>query len=144
MSKVKRSGKEPAWSPSDVDYRRVLVEQNPWKVTGEAPEEWAPPVERRLAALLCDSLREADSNRFQLVLGPRRVGKTTCLYQTVRRLLAGGVAPQRIWWFRLDHPLLMPLDLGTLVDTVRRGPAPTRRRSSSSTSRRTPATGTSG
>ena len=124
MSRVKHSGRGRTWTPSEVDYRRVLVEQNPWQVAGEAPEEWAPPVERRLAALLCDNLQDPESNRFQLVLGPRRVGKTTCLYQTVRRLLAGGVAPQRIWWFRLDHPLLIPLDLGALVDPVRRTAGP--------------------
>ena len=119
MSRVKHPGGGRTWTSTAVDYTRVFVEQNPWQVTGEAPEEWAPPVERRLAALLCDTLRDAEANRFQLVLGPRRVGKTTCLYQTVRRLLTGGVAPQRIWWFRLDHPLLMPPDLGALVDPAR-------------------------
>ena len=124
MSRVKHSGGGRTWTPTEVDYTRVFVEQNPWQVTGEAPEEWAPPVERRLAALLCDTLRDVEANRFQLVLGPRRVGKTTCLYQSVRRLLAGGVAPQRIWWFRLDHPLLMPLDLGALVDPARRAARP--------------------
>ncbi len=106
------------WTPTAVDYRRVLVEQNPWHTVGSAPEAWAPPVERGMAASLCDNLRSAESNRFQLVLGPRRVGKTTCLYQAVRRLLAGGVARHRIWWFRLDHPLLMQSDLGALVRGV--------------------------
>ena len=124
MARVRRSDGGRSWTPSALDYRRVLVEQNPWQVSGEAPEEWAPPVERRLAALLADDLLDTESNRFQLVLGPRRVGKTTCLYQAVRRLLARGVAPQGIWWFRLDHPLLTPLNLGELVDPVRRAARP--------------------
>ena len=111
----------PTWEPSQVDYQRVLTEQNPWKVTGEAPASWAPPVERPLTALLTRCLQAAALRRFQLVLGPRRVGKTTCLYQTVRQLLRGGVAPRRIWWLRLDHPLLMQLDLGLLLGVVRDG-----------------------
>ncbi len=45
------------------------------------------------------------------MLGPRRVGKTTCLYQAVRHLLKSGVDAKRIWWLRLDHPLLMPAGL---------------------------------
>ena len=51
-------------------------------------------------------------------MGPRRVGKTTALYQTVRHLIADGVPPSRIWWLRLDHPLLLQEDLGALVHHV--------------------------
>ena len=82
------------------------------------PAELAPPVERRLATLLGDTLLHANPRRFQLVLGPRRVGKTTCLYQAVRHLLGAGVDPKRIWWLRLDHPLLMPAGL-EWVDAIR-------------------------
>ena len=109
----------PTSRPSQADYRRVVVEQNPWMTTGEVPDSWAPPVERPLPALLAGHLVTSDPRRFQLVLGPRRVGKTTCLYQTVRRLLRAGIDPGRIWWLRLDHPLLIRLDLGTLLGGVR-------------------------
>ena len=107
------------WTPSVGDYTQVFVEQNPWHRDGEVPAAWAPPVERRLAPLLAGCLQTADPRRFQLVLGPRRVGKTTCLYQAVRGLLRSGVPAPRIWWLRLDHPLLLQLDLGTLVSFVR-------------------------
>ena len=109
----------PTWRPSEADYRRVFVEQNPWILTGEVPASWALPVERPLPALLSSRLLTSDPRRFQLVLGPRRVGKTTCLYQTVRQLLRAGVDSRRIWWLRLDHPLLMQLDLGSLLGVVR-------------------------
>ena len=97
------------------------MEQNPWRSSGEVPASWAPPIERRLPALLSRRLLISEPHRFQLVLGPRRVGKTTCLYQTVRSLLSAGVAPARIWWLRLDHPLLMRLDLHGLLAVVRDG-----------------------
>jgi len=89
--------------------------------TGSVPASLSPPVERPLPALLSDHLLAGEPRRFQLVLGPRRVGKTTCLYQTVRRLLAAGIDARRIWWLRLDHPLLMPLDLGRLLGVIRDG-----------------------
>ena len=54
-----------------------------------------------------------------MILGPRRVGKTTVLYQTVRHLLGEGIDPGRIWWLRMDHPLLMPFDLGSMVRSVK-------------------------
>ena len=107
------------WTPSVGDYTQVLVEQNPWHRDGEVPAALAPPVERRLAPLLAESLQAPDLRRFELVLGPRRVGKTTCLYQAVRGLLRAGVSPARVWWLRLDHPLLLQFDLGALLSVVR-------------------------
>ncbi len=68
-----------------------------------------------MAKALWKSLLEDDPHRFHLILGPRRVGKTTVLYQTVRHLISEGVSPDRIWWMRLDHPVLMREDLSRLV-----------------------------
>ena len=109
---------EPPWVPGSTDYRAVFAEQNPWHETGQVPGDWAPPTERALAHRLPDRLLHDEPRRFQLVLGPRRVGKTTALYQTARDLLRHGVAPERLWWLRLDHPLLMQVPLGGLVQSV--------------------------
>lgn len=108
----------PVWRPQPEDLQRVFDEQNPWQRTGDVPATLARPIERPLAKLLWQRLRDDDPHRFQLVLGPRRVGKTTALYQTVRHLIAEGVAPSRIWWLRLDHPLLLQENLGDLVRAV--------------------------
>ncbi|MGI9023348.1 MAG: ATP-binding protein [Acidimicrobiales bacterium] len=40
------------------------------------------------------------------------------LYQTVRHLLEAKVEPDRIWWMRLYHPLLLQESLGDLVRAV--------------------------
>jgi predicted AAA+ superfamily ATPase len=109
----------PTWSPSVGDYEQVFREQNPWQHDGTVPHAWAREVERPLARALWKRLRQARPRRFQLVLGPRRVGKTTTMYQTVKRLLADGIPPQRLWWLRLDHPLLMEISLGKLAHTIR-------------------------
>ncbi len=106
------------WRPQPEDLQRVFDEQNPWQRTGDVPATLARPIERPLAKLLWRRLHDDDPHRFQLVLGPRRVGKTTALYQTVRHLIAEGVEPARIWWLRLDHPLLLQENLGDLVRAV--------------------------
>lgn len=106
------------WRPKPEDLQRVFEEQNPWHRTGEVPASLARDVERPLAQRLWKRLLDDDPHRFHIVLGPRRVGKTTALYQTVRHLIEADVPPARIWWLRLDHPLLLQEDLGALVRHV--------------------------
>lgn len=100
------------------EISRILSEQNPWHQSGQVPVVLAPPVERPLAQHLWQQLRRDDPRRYLLVLGARRVGKTTVMYQTVRHLLRDGVEPDRLWWLRLDHPVLLREDLGALVRFV--------------------------
>lgn len=106
------------WKPQPEDLQRVFDEQNPWHINGTVPTSLARQVERPLAEILWQRLMNDVPQRFQLVLGPRRVGKTTVLYQTVRHLIAAGIEPRRIWWLRMDHPLLLQEDLGDLVRAV--------------------------
>ncbi len=105
----------PTSVPSQADYQRVFAEQNPGASTGEVPAVLAPVVERPRARSLWRLLRADSPQRFQLILGPRRVGKSTVMYQTVQHLLRAGVAASRLWWLRLDHPLLIDRPLGDLV-----------------------------
>lgn len=102
-------------SPTDEEYRQVIQELNPWHQTGQVPTGFAPDTERNLAEMLWRRLIQSEPRRHQVILGPRRSGKTTVLYQTVRRLLAHGVPQRDVVWIRMDHPVLMDIDLGTLA-----------------------------
>lgn len=104
---------QPTWEPSQQDFYGVLVEQNPWHVEKSVPAAWAHHKERPLALGLATRLQDDSLKRFQLILGPRRVGKTVAMYQTVRRLLPNETL--RMWWMRLDHPVLMLRRLDELV-----------------------------
>lgn len=103
------------WRPKPEDVQRVFAEQNPWHRGSGVPDILARPVERPLAGLLWKRLTSDTPRRYELILGPRRVGKTTVMYQTARHLLATGLPPERLWWLRMDHPLLMREPLGDLV-----------------------------
>ena len=106
------------WQPQPSDYHRVYSEQNPWWSSGTVPNALAPPTERSLARVLWKRLIVGEPRRHRVILGPRRVGKTTVLHQTVRHLITEGIDPGRIWWLRMDHPLLLPASLGDLVRNV--------------------------
>jgi predicted AAA+ superfamily ATPase len=115
MEMVKR--KTVTWAPSSEDYGKIIDEQNPWHKTGEVPDAWAFTVERPLSKCLWRRVFEDKPRRFQLIFGPRRVGKTTAMFQTVRHLLRDAKVPkERIYWFRMDHPLLMRVGLGRLIE----------------------------
>ena len=106
------------WKPKSVDYQSAIRSQNPWHHKAEVPAALAPKTYRPLAKVLWQSLLSDRATRHQLILGPRRVGKTTVMHQTVSELLAKGISPDRLWWLRLDHPLLMDWDLGDLVQQI--------------------------
>lgn len=111
--------KATAWIPSSDDYSRIIADQNPWHSTREVPDAWAFKVERPLAKCLWKKVRQNKPKRFQLVLGPRRVGKSTSMYQTARHFIRDEkVPPERVWWLRLDHPILMTHHLGDLVRAI--------------------------
>ena len=97
---------------------RFLSDQNPWHHSGSVPTTLAPQTERPLARILWRKMLDDGLLRWHIVLGPRRVGKTTVLYQTVAHLLDAGIERHRIWWLRLDHPLLVDVALADVVRSV--------------------------
>lgn len=97
------------------ELREVLEEQNPWQRFGRVPGDMAPPSQRPLAHLLWVRLIDNAPRRHHLIVGPRRVGKTTILYQTVQSLLNESIEPSRIFWLQMDHADLLDEDLGHLV-----------------------------
>ena len=102
----------------DESFRYALSGLNPWHETGEIGRDRVPPVERRLAQLLWRRLLGEGPHRYQIIQGPRRVGKSTILRQTVRRLLTAGVEPRRIWWLQMDVPDVKRHDLRAVMEHV--------------------------
>lgn len=96
----------------------TIEQQNPWQSGAKVPPEFAPDKERDLVQNLYRWLRQSKSRHIQVILGPRRVGKTVALYQVVRNLLADGVPPSRIFFLRLDHFHLRATTLENLARYV--------------------------
>lgn len=54
--------------------------------------------------------------RAVIMMGPRRVGKTVILYQTIYRLLRKGVSPKQIFFVSVDTPVYINLSLMQLLN----------------------------
>ena len=55
-----------------------------------------------------------DKERITAIIGPRRVGKTTLMYQLIDHLLSNGIQKEHILFMSMDDPLIM-----TIVDPLR-------------------------
>lgn len=94
------------------DVIRVLHGFNPWWTQRGV----AVPSFHRLAFDACSRyLFDPSIRRGILIAGPRRVGKTTVLYQLADRLLAQGVDPTSILYLSLDHPILKLLTIEKIL-----------------------------
>lgn len=62
-------------------------------------------------------IENLDEKRILSVIGPRRVGKSTLLYQTIDHLLKDGVEPKRIVMFSGDDPALFT-EKNTIMDIL--------------------------
>ncbi len=94
------------------DVLRVLHGFNPWWTQ----KSLSIPSFHRLAFDACSRyLFDPSIRRGILLSGPRRVGKTTVLYQLAERLLARGEEPTSILYLSLDHPVLKLLTIEKIL-----------------------------
>ena len=85
-------------------------------VNGGISEELTKPV-KRLAYYEAKRIFEDTQIRREVILsGPRRVGKTTIMYQLIGDYLHQGIPPKNIIYVSFDHPMLKLCDIGRIRD----------------------------
>ena len=86
----------------ESDILKNLKEQNSWWVTGKVDKSLVPKFKRkefdRVQKVFFNQIR-----RFPVLSGPRRVGKSTIVFQIIDELLNKGINPQRILFYTLDE-----------------------------------------
>ena len=89
---------------SIIEEREILKnlqEQNEWWITGKINEDLVPTFYRneykRVKFIFNNEIR-----RFPILSGPRRVGKSTIMFQIIDELLKSGVKPTQILFYTLD------------------------------------------
>lgn len=85
---------------------KVLSAYNPWWKTGTISPQMSKSYKRFAFHEAMKRLTEKGIRRSVVLTGTRRVGKTTIQYQMIESLLKSGVAPQKIVFISLDHPML--------------------------------------
>ena len=90
-----------------------IVEYNSWWDTGEVRKELCPAYERLILKDVISSLKKRN---VTVLRGPRRTGKSTLIYQSIRWLLSNGVDPESILYFSFDDE---PGSIQDLLDEFR-------------------------
>ena len=91
------------------------VYDNVWWRTGHVAAEYDNAKSRLYLDEFYRHVTNLTVRRAQLLMGPRRVGKTWLLHHTIRKLLAGGITPRQILFFSIDMPVYHGMSLEELV-----------------------------
>lgn len=95
---------------------KVLTAYNPWWKTGSINPAMAKSYKRFAFYEAMKRLGEKGIRRSIVLTGARRVGKTTIQYQMIEALLKSGVAPQKIVFISMDHPMLKLSQFQDILD----------------------------
>lgn len=85
---------------------KVLSACNPWWKTGAVNPKMSKTYKRFAFHEAMKWLDQTDIRRTVVLTGTRRVGKTTIQYQMIEALLKRGIAPQKLVFISMDHPML--------------------------------------
>jgi len=81
----------------------ILGRRNEWWVTGKSSVDAVYKLARNELDTVIKGL---SARRIQIIIGPRRVGKSTLIQQAIGHLLKSGTAPKRVLFFSCDDPTL--------------------------------------
>jgi predicted AAA+ superfamily ATPase len=80
-------------------YERSIIERNPWWASGSVPEELTGINRREYLGKIAERLKE---KKLLAILGIRRSGKSTLIYQSIKYLLDNGTHPKNIFYINAD------------------------------------------
>ena len=92
----------------------VLGRRNDWWTTGRSSVASAYKLARDELRAVIEGLGR---RRIQIIVGPRRVGKSTLMQQAIGHLLEAGIDPKRVLFFSCDDPTLFGDDT-TIGDVI--------------------------
>lgn len=80
-------------------YERSIIERNPWWVSGSVPEELIGINRKEYIGKIKERLKD---QKLLAILGIRRSGKSTLIYQSIKYLLDNGTDPKNIFYINAD------------------------------------------
>ncbi len=80
-------------------YERSIIERNPWWASGSVPEELIGINRREYLGKITERLKD---KKLLAILGIRRSGKSTLIYQSIKYLLDNGTDPKNIFYINAD------------------------------------------
>ena len=95
----------------EVELLQIMYTHNPWWETGRVSETKALPFKRRDFRKIVE---EIEDREIKAIVGPRRVGKTTIIYQLIEYIIERK-SPTKTLYITLDDPYL-----GITTETMKR------------------------
>jgi len=86
-----------------------LIIQNPWWESKTISEEKAKPYKRKIFEKIKNTF--FNYKQILILMGLRRVGKTTLIYQIIEELLKKGTDPFHILYFSFDKVIKEPIEI---------------------------------
>ncbi len=93
----------------------VLKGYNPWWSDGMVPGALNQEIKRGAFFECKKIIHEPFLNRAVVLAGPRRVGKTTILYQLADSFIQAGFDPKDILYFSIEHPILKLANIEAII-----------------------------
>ncbi|MDP4117306.1 MAG: ATP-binding protein [Bacteroidota bacterium] len=88
--------------------------ENPWWETGKTEDDYKQLTPRRYFDLFHQWVTETDVKRAVVLMGPRRVGKTVMLHNSVQALLEAKTQPSKISFINIENPIYNNIGLDQL------------------------------
>jgi len=99
--------------------RRKVDSLNPHWADGQVVQDILNLPKRRYFDLFFPLVRQWEVARAVILMGPRRVGKTILLQQTISKLILAGHSPTSLIYLSLDEPLFYKYSLEQLLSLLR-------------------------
>jgi predicted AAA+ superfamily ATPase len=80
-------------------FERSIIERNPWWASGSVPEELIGINRREYIGKITERFKD---QKLLAILGIRRSGKSTLIYQSIKYLLENGTDPKNIFYINAD------------------------------------------
>ncbi|MBU4222786.1 MAG: ATP-binding protein [Euryarchaeota archaeon] len=80
-------------------FERSIIERNPWWASGKVPEELIGIKRGEYLTKIAERLKD---RKLLAILGIRRSGKSTLIYQSIKYLLENGTDPKNIFYINAD------------------------------------------
>ena len=107
------------WQVREISQQEVvdrLSFDNPWWTDKSIDPFYAAMPQRAYLEPFQRLLSDSGVNRALILLGPRRVGKTVLVFQTIQHLIDSGVDPREILYVSLETPIFTGLALEKLIN----------------------------
>ena len=101
-------------SAKDI-VKRIRAENPWWQEKHEVSADHQKWVPRAYFDLFFPLVQMKSVHRAVVLMGPRRVGKTVMIHHAIKALLESGVAPNKICYISVDHPIYNELSLEKLL-----------------------------